>query len=168
MAILLGYGGVARSAALVAENDCARSEGIPSPDCTISAEEARYFDALRYVQSNLPADAVFLTAKSGPLYYYTGRRSITVEGARVQHPDDFIDFVKSQGAGFILLSGVDDIERGFFAPRLQANCRRVRLVQSFPPSVLLFSLNASTAASDHDSPECNAIESFRKLNPPRD
>jgi 4-amino-4-deoxy-L-arabinose transferase-like glycosyltransferase len=166
-AILLGYGGVARSATLVAENDCARNEGIPSPDCTISAEEARYFDALRYVQSNLPDDAVFLTAKSGALYYYTGRRSVTVEGARVQHPDDFIDFVKSQGAGFILLSGVDDIERGFFAPRLQVNCRRLVLVQSFPPSVLLFSLNGDIAASDHDNSACEAIESFQKLNPPR-
>jgi hypothetical protein len=166
LALLLVYGGAVRSAALVQENSCARIEGIPRSDCTISPAQARYFDAIRFIGSNLPEDAVLLTVKSGALYYYTGRRSITPDGAREQHPDEFITFVKGQGAGYILLAAVDDIERSFLAPLIQANCGRVRLVQSFPPSVLLFALEQTADPAVSDGSACEAISRYRALNPP--
>jgi hypothetical protein len=166
LALLLCWGSVPRSAALIMGNACNRSEDLPERGCLSTPEQESYFDALRFIRSGLPDDAVLLTVKSGPLFYYTGRRSISVEAARVQHTDDFIDFVKSQGASHVLLAAVDDIERGFFAPLLQANCHRVRLMETFSPGVLLFALDAGDSAGPGDSLECEAIERYRAMYPP--
>jgi hypothetical protein len=167
--LLLGWGGANRSAAiLAAQGNCARTEDIPQADCVVAPEQVEYFDALKFARSNLPQDAVLLTVKSGALYYYTGLKSISVEGARTQDPHDFIDFVRAQGAGYILLTAVDDVERGRLSPLLLANCERVRLIKSFPPSALLFAIDDSSAASGGgESAECEALTTYRARYAPR-
>jgi len=162
LVILLVWGGSSRSAELVAQNSCPRSEGIPVAECTRTPEQEKYFEALRYVQSNLPRNAVILTVKSGALYYYTGRKSISVEAARLRRPDDFIGWVKSQGAGYVLLSAVDGSEIRLFSVLLQANCDRLQFIQSFGPTALLFRLDVE-AATGTGGDACQLIGRYRDL-----
>ena len=162
LVILLVWGGSSRSAKLVAENSCPRSEGIPVAECTWWPEQEKYFEALRYVQANLPPDAVILTSKTGALYYYTGRKSISMDAARRQRPDDFIAWVKSQGAGYVLLAAFDASEIRFLSVLLHANCDRVHLIQSFGPTALLFGLDVGAAPTGTGG-ACQAIGRYREL-----
>jgi hypothetical protein len=167
LVVLLVWGGSSRSATLVARNSCPRTEGIPVAECTWTPEQEKYFEALRYVQSNLPPGAVILTAKPGPLYYYTGRQSISAEAAARQRPEDFIGWVKGQGAGYVLLSAVHSTEIRFFSRLLQANCERVRLIQSFGPTALLFGLEGEATMTGTDGEACRAIARYHDLVVPK-
>jgi 4-amino-4-deoxy-L-arabinose transferase-like glycosyltransferase len=164
--LLLTGGGALRSAELVASNNCPRTEGIPVAECAWWPEQARYFDALRFIQAKLPKDAVILTAKSGALYYYTGHKSISFAGARVQHPDNFVAWLKTQGASHILLTSLADPERRLL-PSLHANCRQMRVVTSYTPTTLLLAIDAQVdAASSENDPEgdaCAAVDSYQAL-----
>jgi len=167
LTLAMVWGGAERSRELVVDRSCHRSEDIPLAECT-TPEQAGYFDALRYVRTGLPENATFLTAKSGALYYYTGRKSISVEAARGQSPEDFIPFVRSQGADYVLLASVDSLELKYFGPLLQANCERLQLIKSFTPATLLFAVNPARFSATGERDACEAIAEYRARNSGRD
>ena len=165
MTAVIVFGGAQRSWELTLERGCNRSRGIPLAECT-TPEQANYFDALRFIQSNLPADAVLLTAKSGPLYHYVARKSIGVEAARSQRPEEFLAFLINQGVDHILLASLEGIELRYFGPLLQANCERLQLVKSFTQGTLLFSTKPATVSS-REGDACGALAEYRAFNASR-
>ena len=159
LTLLFIWGGGVRSSAFVAASCPERGELPPAP--CITPAQAGYFDALRFVRTSLPPGATLLTAKSGALFYYTGRTSISVEGARAQHPDDFLEWVRGQGADYILLGSMDGIEKKYFSAQLHANCGRLALVRSFPARTLLFDISPSAPAAETAGNACDALADYR-------
>lgn len=166
--ILLFYGGAAASMAVLRENRACRTGDTPAESC-LNSNQAQLFAALRFIRTGLPQDAVILTVKSGALYTYTGRRSVSAEGARTRHPDDFIDFLTGQGSQYILLASVDNIERVRLSNLVLANCQRLEVVRSFSVRTLLLRIKSQTTGdAGTGSDSCEAIALYRQAQRPLD
>lgn len=160
VALILGTGALLGTRSFVRERaSCDRSADYPDPSC-ISEDQRSYFEALRWIEANTPEDAVFLSAKPGALYLYTGRRTIGFDRAVAVDEKSFIGEIRGQGAGWILLGNLHVREPQRMASRLAANCGRVRLVAAFPPNTLLFALGGGTT----DGRACSAIQEYIAAN----
>jgi hypothetical protein len=141
---------------------CDRDSRYPDPAC-MSEDQRSYFEALRWIEVHTAEDATFLSAKPGALFLYTGRQSIAFEVSLVLPADQLIEWIRGQGADWILLDSLHFQEPARLAPLLAANCERLRVVESFPPRTWLLHL-----AEEDDEPgadACAAIEMYRVANP---
>lgn len=164
VAVILGLGAILQLRSLLGRRiGCDRSAKYPDPAC-ISADQRAYFDALRWIESNTPSDAVFLTAKSGALYLYTGRRSIAFDPMFSEAPDRLVAAIRGRGADWILLSGLYAREHDALAPRLRATCEQLALDAVFAPSTLVFRLDQAQPAADATEPAaCSALDAYLLL-----
>lgn len=161
LVVILCAGGFMRSMDRVRSADCRGVDGFPPPQC-ITTQQANYFAALMFIREELPASAVLLTVKSGPLHVYTGHRSISPEAAAEADQEDFIRFIKERGASHILLASLDPAETGSLLHLLDANCDALMLVKSIAADTLIFSLDSPDAVEGQTA--CQATASYRAVN----
>jgi MFS family permease len=162
---LLAVAGLARStrdARRAAE--CGRGGPMP-PDACLSADQAAFFAALRWVRDHTPPDAVVLTAKYAPFHYYTGRQTPSFRGALARGTDGLLPFLEAHGAGRILYTGLLVAEFNRLLPRLAALCDRLVIERHFPPRTYLFSARAPGEGAG-GSEACDALEAVREAGPP--
>lgn len=158
--------GSARSAAWIADRmECQRGSVPPQASC-LWADQASYFEALTYIDQELPEDAVFLSAKSEPLFYYTRRLTAPIDLALAQSPDGFLPFLREYGTGFILLGSLQQAEIHRLPDLLEPNCRGLALEAEFPPRTYLFRLRELGEPEGDDG--CAAVEASRTANVGRD
>jgi hypothetical protein len=160
VAVLLLAGSALRTTALVAKGlHCRSSDGWPPSEC-LNRHAASYFEAMRYIEAEVPSDAIFLTAKSGALWSYTGHRSVSYGGAIAQEPGGFVPFLEEAGVEWILLAYLEQSEPGGLANQLEHNCSALSLVAHFPEQTYLFRRvdpESNTGADD----ACKAVMSYR-------
>ncbi len=167
LAALLVLGGLLRTApAVAAVRGCHVRSGMP-PDRCLTPDQVSYFQALRYVDENLPRDAVLLTAKSGALWEFTGRRSISYGGAMAQGAKGFVPYLRQQGAGWILLASLEMAEYTRLSREMEANCGALQLEARFPERTYLFRVMDGTGDTP-DSPACAAVKAYREANAKHD
>jgi len=155
---LLLAGAAPRTSALLRRNrSCHAGGAYPLPAC-LTTEQASYFDALRWIDGHLPEDAVLLTSKPGALWLYTGRLSVSYDAAIRMDSTDFLPGVRRDGAGWILLNKLHNREPTYLLPLMRANCRSLRLVASFPPASLLFSIDGIAP----DETGCASLDEYAK------
>jgi hypothetical protein len=163
--LIMGVGAAPRTAALLKERTaCERAGEWPPANC-ISPLQASYFDALRWIDANLPEDAVFLTAKTGALWYYTGRKSVSYEAATTREPQEFVPWLRRQGAGWVILSSLWIQEPSRLAPRIAANCNHLVLQAAFSPGTWLFRVAEATPAEA--AATCAAAAEHIRMNEAR-
>ncbi|MGE0554787.1 MAG: glycosyltransferase family 39 protein [Gemmatimonadales bacterium] len=165
LVLLALFGGAAfrRSAAAAARNaSCERSAAMPAARC-VTPGQAAYFDALRWIERETPPNAVILSAKYAPLYYYTGRKTPSYRGALSRGSDGILPFLDSLGVRHILFTGLLVSEHNRLIPRLAANCRRLAIERHFAPRVYLFTVLPDEASGEG---ACRAIDGLAAAGPP--
>jgi hypothetical protein len=162
--VLLATGAVRTADAVADARRCDRTATLPDPAC-MTADQASFFDAIRWTQARADEDAVFLTAKAAPLWIYTGRQSVSFHAAARADTAALIPFLQELGTDYILLTVLDEAEPRRFAPRLAAVCDRLALEATFPPNALLFSIRTG-ASSNGDA--CTALARYLRDNEGRE
>jgi hypothetical protein len=159
VAIVLFLGGSFRTASHVAAAMPCQVDPIAIPGDCLTADQASFFAALRAVRAELPLSSVFLTAKSGALYTYTGRRSVPYHGALAQARDRFVPFLKEKGATHVLLTALEQSEpRGLLA-LLRSNCGALSIAGTFPPRTYLFRLSPEVKPAETGN-ACAALDAY--------
>lgn len=162
-AIVLAVGAGVKTTQLAQSRvNCDRSGEYPDPQC-MSEDQRSYFDALRWIDANTAPDAVFLTAKPGALYLYTGRKSIFYDEAINDSADTFLADTRGAGADWILLDSVHSFEARLLAPLLEQNCGALRVEAEFPPRAWLFRI-VGTGTAPNRGPACDAVARYRAAN----
>ncbi len=137
---------------------CKRGESMPGSPC-LSPDQDSFFRASRFVRDSLPRDARILSAKSEPLYFYSGH--ITVPTALTLSLDSttFWSELERDGAAYILLGALHSSEVRMLAPRLQAHCSALDVVATFPPHTYLLQIVAQPVQPGR---ACAAIADYRR------
>lgn len=159
VALAMLTGGAVRSGAQAAAMQRCRGTGMPPAHC-LQSDRASFFAALRYIQDAVPEDAVFLTAKAGALWAYTGRQSISYGGALAVAPDTLLPYLREQGAEWVLLTHLERAEVNRLQHQLAANCNRLELVAFFPERTYLFRV-ANSATDEETTGACEAVDAYR-------
>ena len=163
VAVFLLVGGTLRTRPLVAEAlPCRAVDGWPPPACLPRTWQG-FFEAMRYIRTTLPEDAVLLTAKSGALWQYTGRKSVSYGRALAQDTAGFMPFLKSSGVGWVLLADLEQSESRGLLIRLEHACASLSLEASFAPRTYLFRVTEPGESGDQG---CAALREFRDRLPP--
>ncbi len=165
LAAYLFAGGTYRSIATISAGACPRGSRYPDRSC-VSPDQASFFATLRFIEANTPADATFLTAKPQPLFYYTGRQTISREAAAAQTPGTLTGFLQNQNVDYILLASLNSLEMSRFPDLLEPNCRTLAVVAQFPPRTALFRPRAQ--ADPDDTTACEVLADLRRANLNRD
>jgi hypothetical protein len=150
---------------ILQDRHCERGSFPPAASC-VKRDQASFFDAVRYIDRVLPPDAVLLTSKPEPLYYYTGRQSVPYDDAIVQRDTLFLPFLRSYGAEYVLLGSLQIFEISRLVRRLEANCEDLALVAEFPPRTYLFRVRRPGEPPGHDG--CAAVAAAQAANVGRD
>jgi Dolichyl-phosphate-mannose-protein mannosyltransferase len=162
VAVVLLLGGALRTRGLVAEGLPCRPVGGWPPQTCLARTEQGFFDAMRYIRTELPDHAVLLTAKSGALWEYTGHKSVSYGKALAQDTAGFVPFLKSSGAGWILLADLEQSESRGLLLRLEHACEGLSLEASFAPRTYLFRVSEP---GESDGEACAALREFRERLP---
>lgn len=161
MLVLLGNGFTRTTGELRQKGGCERGLEFPSPTC-VAPDQSSFFAALRYIRANLPSEAVLLTAKPEPLYYYTARRASPTLPSRIR-AESLLPELYRTGTGYVLLGSLQAAEPTRLADALAANCRRIEPQEFFPPRTYLFRV-LSQDAPDGEQAGCEAVAEYRRLN----
>jgi hypothetical protein len=132
--------------------DCGEFSLESPPNC-IPSDTRSFLRAVEYVDRELPEDALFVSAKPEPLYYYTGRQSInyrTVRSARAS--TDMSALLREHEVSHVLLGSVHFTEPEILEGRLTSMCEELSVEASFPPRTLLLALRDDDASGRGDAP----------------
>jgi hypothetical protein len=156
------------------QKSCVPGAPLPSRAC-LNDDQASFFSAVQYIREHVPPGAIFLSGKPATLYYYTGHRTVSLTLALSQTPSAFLPFLQQQGVTQVLLLAVMPFSDGMpsfnklaLGPMLRANCERLHLEKSFPPTSYLFRL---PAAGENPDPvaACRAVDNYLEtLSPHRE
>jgi beta-lactamase superfamily II metal-dependent hydrolase len=105
-------------------------------------------------------DDVFLVAKSGALWAYTGARSISYAKARAQADDTFLPYLKQAGVKWIVLSHLERAEEGRLLRLLERSCSALRLESYFPERTYLFRV-VEPEFNEGEATACQAVQNYR-------
>jgi hypothetical protein len=97
----------------------------------VAPDQAGYFEAIRHINEHTPPDAVILTAKSGALYHYTGRKVVSYRDAQAQGPEGFRPYLERLGANWIVVTSMSGESRRMMQI-YEANCDYLSPEASFP------------------------------------
>lgn len=165
--LLVGATAVVQTRDLVATRmACDRSGPYPPAEC-VPRDVASWFAGLGWIDSNTPADAVFLTMKPEPLYYYARRLTIGSRLAISQPADGFVEHLRERGVDYVFIGSVQAREPGLLADLMAANCTWFDPVQFFPSRTWLFALRPA-GDPDPEQAGCEAIQAYRVANRGRD
>lgn len=178
-AVLVITGVVESARAVLARQTCGDFSLADPPAC-LPEDTRSFLQAVDYVDRRTPDDAVLVSAKPEPLFYYTGRRSISYSRVRGASPStDFAALLRGLGVDYVLLGSVHFTEPAVLLARLQSSCEELAVERHFPPRTYLFrvldgpgaiaDLGAGTdlgagpdleAGADRDA--CAALEDYRE------
>ncbi len=176
--LIAGTGAWRSMDALRQKMSCGATDAPQRYNC-VSAEQQEFFQAVDFIRDSLPTDARILSAKSEPLYLYSGR--ITAPFARLFQLDSasFWSAVQRDGTDYILLTDLQELERAYLAPWLSGRCGDLQLVKAFSPSTLLFrsppdaihpltgavgnAVTESVAESVAERRACDALSRYRSV-----
>lgn len=160
--LVLAGGGAARTLPAVRDGlECERGGTLPSGPC-LRRDEASYFAALAWIRENTPEDAIILSAKPEPLYFYTGRKSPPVRRATSVEPENFLTHLRETGTDYILLGSLQATEVGRLPQRMKLHCEALAVEAFFPARTWLFRLRSSDEPTARDA--CDAIDRSIELN----
>ncbi|MDQ3697932.1 MAG: hypothetical protein M3373_07895 [Gemmatimonadota bacterium] len=129
-------GAVAKDAAAVrAAARCDRAQPFISPGCFDEHERA-FFVAVAFARDSLPPDAIVLTAKEGPFYYVSGRRTVQLLGAVGLKSDSLGRYLAGKRASYVLLSHIKLDEWALRGPLIEL-CPRLEVVRAWEPAAVL-------------------------------
>ncbi|MGH7553271.1 MAG: hypothetical protein ACREMQ_09640 [Longimicrobiales bacterium] len=165
IALVLATTGFLKSVHRIREaGPCDRSTRMPQGAC-ISADQASFFAALRYIEDRLPDDAVIATAKAAPLYFYTGHKTPPVGAVMAQSAESLLPFLRESGTSYILLARLHSLEASSLLPAVTANCNAFELIQEFPPSVYLLRF-VEPGSEPIGTGACAAVKRYQTIWPP--
>ena len=159
IAVAIGARSIATDARVLrAEATCDRANPEASIGC-VSPDETSFFQAARFAARGTEPNAVVITAKPRPFYYYSGRRTVNQNVIISRPPTETADRVRASGARYVLVS-----ELGFwtkeFRQYVTAACAAFTVVREFPPRTVLLRLR------DPASSEPSACEVLRRMPGP--
>jgi 4-amino-4-deoxy-L-arabinose transferase-like glycosyltransferase len=162
LAVVLGGAALVRTGGDVADAArCDRTLDLPDPAC-LSADQASFFEGVRWIRDHTAPDAVILAAKSGPVWLYTGRRTVGYGAALSAGRTMFLPFLRERGADFVLLGALEQAEIWQLAPLLARVCREVTLRATFPPNTHIFELAGADAEGQGNA--CAALRRYLDEN----
>jgi hypothetical protein len=157
VAIAIGGGAVARTRSMLAAQAlCNRDHPTTSPGC-VTPVEAAFFEATRFVADSLPPDAIVVTAKPRPFYYYSGRRALNPNFFLWLPPEQVIPRVRDEGARYVLLTGLGYLTQEFRAI-VTNECASFTFIRQFAPTTILLGLRAPDQR-DEASSACDVLTS---------
>lgn len=143
---------------------CKHGSWPPDASC-VEIDQASFFAATQYIDRHLPADAIMVSAKPAPLYFYSHRPAVAWN-LLFKGPDaGFVERARAAGAGWVLLGSLSVAEPGPVLRRLRGGCDHMSVVASFPPRTWLFRLLDAPAP---DSTACAAFADYQRANFSRD
>ncbi len=144
---LASIGALRTGKMLSSASGCRWGSEIPAVECRLG-DQGPFFSALEYIDQHAAADAVLLTGKPAPAYYFTGRKTVPYASALRQSSDDLVADLRRYGETYVILSAIQPSERRELAPLLVPNCAELRVDAFFEPSTYVLSLNDE--GSDRD------------------
>ncbi|MBA4157453.1 MAG: hypothetical protein H0X65_08250 [Gemmatimonadetes bacterium] len=155
-----------RSAKLIAERSyCEWGSQLPPPECR-RGELGAFFSTLEHIKLRLPPEAVIVSAKPAPVYYFTERKTIPLGRVLAQHPEDLIDFFRSQQVQYVILGRLHTADYHQVSHLLERNCEALALEAAFEPHTYLFRvLQAGVVAPDGAA--CAALTAYREAGSPQ-
>ncbi len=129
----------------------------------VSADQRSYFQALDYIATELPTDAVLFSSRPEPIYLYAHRFTINrirgVAALYASGPSD-LEPLRAEGATHVLLSHLQGSDLEIFE-QLAARCSQLALLARFEPRALLFQLGDHPINRPSDD-ACAALQDFRE------
>lgn len=166
--------GIVRTTGVVRARIACGEFSLASPPSCIPEDTRGFLQAVGYVERELPASALFVSAKPEPLYYYTGRQSINYRSVRsAPESTDMSALLRERGVDYVLLGSVHFTEAEVLEGWLTTFCDELSVEASFPPRTLLLALRAeaeSTGVGSVDPPgseeqnACAALLEYRAAN----
>ncbi|HEV2124366.1 MAG TPA: hypothetical protein VGW38_16550, partial [Chloroflexota bacterium] len=162
---LVVVGGL-RSAKMIGErNYCEWGSQLPAPECR-RAENGAFFNVLEYINLRVPQGAVIASAKPAPVYYFTERKTVPLGRVLAQHPEDLMDFFRSQRVQYVILSRIHPADYNQVIHLLEPNCEALALEVAFEPhTYLLRVLDDGVVAPEGAA--CAALAAYREAGPPK-
>lgn len=173
--LIAGTGAFRTAIALESSARCRRGDAIPEAAC-LTPSQASFMAATRFVKQSLPSNARIVSAKSEPLYFYTGHITVPYQPLTILDSAGFWRALQRDSAEYILLGDLHWSEPFRLAGRVKERCRDLQLVAVFPPRAYLFRLPPA-ASSDSGSaatpvrspgsgsPTLSACEAIAKYGP---
>jgi hypothetical protein len=168
VATVLAVTGISGAAERIRERQrCGEAEPVPTTLCLSPQHDAwaNFFTIVGHVRAGLPADAIFVTPGPATLFFFTDRLSVPLTDVLSRSPSDFVPFLASRGARYVILSDVVAFTEG--KPRLggaplavmvRDNCHQFRLEASANNSAYLFRL--ATPGEGPSTAACQAADAF--------
>ena len=163
--VLLANGSFRTAGELWDRRGCERGPGLPSPTC-VGEDQASFFAGLRYIRTHLDGEALVLTAKPEPLFYYTGRQSIPMP-RRMLESGNLLPELRESGVEHVLLGSLQAAEVGSLLNALKESCTALETTAFFAPRTYLFRVREEGSSSSGPN-GCAAIEEYRRRNVGRD
>jgi hypothetical protein len=144
VALAVGLAAVAADRTLAgAQQRCDRRDPTHSLGC-VSQAEVEFFDASRYAALNTPRNAIVVTSKARPFYYYSNRRTVSSAAVALLAPAPLVARMHERSADYLLLTSL-----GFLAPavhqRVVDACESFTVDRAFGPSTVLLKLRTDMA-----------------------
>lgn len=162
VAVVLACGSAMRTADFVQLRDSCGPFSLAEPPECLQVDRASLLRAIDFIGRDTPDTALFVTAKPEPLYYYTGRRSVLLQGTFSGDRNTYVDGLRRLGVDYVVLGSthVDELRR--LAPRLERQCEQLEVEAFFPPRTYLFRIRNGSAPGEPAA--CEAIEHHRNAN----
>jgi hypothetical protein len=157
LVLLLTVTGSLQTAQRVSDRAGCEPFDLADPPACLSIKQSSYLRAVDHIDKTTPTDAVFLGVAPEPLYYHTGRQSISSAGARRTGPSDFLAYLMEQGVDYVLLTA----NSGWISDRLAAHCSHLALEGTFPPRTYLLRI-ASPDETVSPTSACEAVAEHRQ------
>lgn len=161
--VLVLSGFAENRAKYLATRECVRGRATPADNC-VSPDQASFFHSVAFVRDSLPKEARILSAKSEPLYIYTGHTTLPTALWLGRDSTTIWEGLRRERAEYVMLGALHVASVNYLAPLLASHCHALAVVASFPPNTYLFRTvppdPANTAA-------CVAIAAYRqRVRPP--
>jgi hypothetical protein len=125
-----------------AERRCDRRNPTASAGC-VTEPEIEFFAASRFTAANTSRDAVVVTAKARPFYYYSNRRTVSSTAIMGLPPERLVARMRESSAEYLLLTSL-----GFLAPAVRQvavdACGSFTVVRAFGPTTMLLRLRTDS------------------------
>jgi hypothetical protein len=166
-AIVTVTGVVQTARELRARSDCDEFSLSNPPSC-LAVDTQSFLRAVDYVNRFVPEDAIFVSAKAAPLYYYTERPSINYQvPRRASSSVDFAALLRDHGVGFVLLGSVHFTEPEALLSGLISACEELSVEAEFPPRTFVLRV-LEDVEPDGARNACSSLGRYREANVDRD
>jgi hypothetical protein len=162
---LLVVGGIMRSAPFLSNRAGCDVDGRYAVGSCLTTDQASFFEALAWVEANIPDDAVIFSAKPEPLHLFTRNRSVPVGSVLNGPPEEFGARLRAAGVEYVLAGSLQSVEPRSLARAIRDSCTEFDVAGAFPPRTYLF--RVTDAPGDAGS-ACDAAEHYVVANRDRD